>query len=154
MTSRLIPSVKRLVPLDDCAMGRENSGEPASDIVVEVLSERDDGELHIAWMPGIGVRAPFDESPRKVIQGSPKVVDRVADQCTPSAGGRVDGRNLVDESIGLRIELFPDVKRWLAVAVSFGPLLDLSLESIDVMFRPVELQPAVSQRLSHGIHTR
>jgi hypothetical protein len=107
-----------------------------------------DDELRCAGAPVLGLGTPTDKVVSEVVEGGAEVRERVANHEAPFGWGvhHVGARER--EAIRVRIELFPEPKRWFKVEVS-TPRIDASLECVHVFFRPVKFVPASLIKFVH-----
>lgn len=145
----VVPTRVRLVPPSDCLMYGVDAGDSPSDLGVELRERFADGELYLSLLPGFEVRsgAVLEQLPSDVVEGGPEVVNGVAENRAEEVGRILNGVNDADNSAVLWVQLHPR-REWLGLSLEVGFLL--SLKSLSVFPRPVQLDPGAFQiRVGH-----
>jgi hypothetical protein len=155
---RAVPSVARLVPLDDCPMARKDI--PQSLFLSSLKPPRFsagkrgflDGERNASGVPGLASASLKEgQLPDEVIQCPPEIMERVAkDKAEPGQqvfwGQLCNPKNVVS---AFRLELYAQSN-----VVFFDPDggVNLALKDVAVLFGPPEFVPATTEvgLVGHG----
>ena len=141
---QILPSVVRLSPPDDCEICSTHARKLRRQGGVETTSCVMDGEVDTA-APAVAHRGgrrrtPLHEKPRELIETRPKVAHEVSETQAPAIRWRRDPRKSNDDGVALWVVLVRNAIWWWEVAILEGPV-DISLQRVEVEFRPTELGP-------------
>lgn len=130
----------RLIASNDCEVCAAGAGEPLLVLPAPRGVGQSEGEVDLSLVRGTDPAPALVDGPSDVIEGSPEVLDDIAELQRPQRRDRVNLGNGRHETVTVRLVFRCRGDECVSAAIS-GPLGYVSLEGIGVAYCPQPLPP-------------